>query len=80
MQSATFEPDIIDFQQLELLGCLSPAKRIQAMLATEDWIRAGLRGTFSKRFPNMSKREINLRILAYLTPLRGVTVEELLNR
>lgn len=80
MKSAAFEPDIIDFRQLELLGRLLPARRVQAMLATEDWIRAGLRGTFSKRFPNMSKREINLRILAYLTPLRGVTVEELLNR
>jgi len=50
------------------------------MLATENWIRAGLRGTFAKRFPGMSQRELNLRVLAYLTPLRGVTVEELLNR
>ncbi len=80
MQSAPFEPDTIDFQQLELLGRLSPAKRVQAMLATEQWIRAGLRGTFCKRFPNMSNREINLRVLAYLTPLRGITVEELLKR
>jgi len=80
MPSTPFEPDPIDFQQLELLGRLSPAKRVQAMLATEEWIRAGLRGTFQKRFPTLSKREINLRVLAYLTPLRGITVEELLQR
>jgi hypothetical protein len=75
-----FVPDPIDFQQLEILGCMSPDKRVQAMLATENWIRAGLRGTFAKRFPEMSDRELNLRVLAYLTPLRGITVEELLNR
>ncbi len=80
MQPEAFEPDPIDFQQLELLGHLPPANRVRAMLATENWIRAGLRGTFSKRFPHMSQRELNLRVLAYLTPLRGVTVEELLSR
>lgn len=80
MQSVPFEPDEVDFQQLELLGRLPPEKRVQAMLATEQWIRAGLRGTFHKRFPSMSNREINLRVLAYLTPLRGITVEELLKR
>jgi hypothetical protein len=75
-----FVPDPIDFQQLEILGRMPPAKRVQAMLATERWIRAGLRGTLARRFPEMSDRELNLRVLAYLTPLRGVTVEELLSR
>lgn len=74
VQPETFEPAPIDFQQLELLGRLPPAHRVRAMLATENWIRAGLRGTLSKRFPNMSQRELNLRVLAYLTPLRGVTI------
>ena len=78
--SSRFVPDPIDFQQLELLGRMPPEKRVQAMLATENWIRAGLRGTLSKRFPEMSDRELNLRVLAYLTPLRGITVEELLKR
>jgi hypothetical protein len=44
------------------------------MLATENWIRAGIRGTFAQRFPTISPRELNLRVLAYLTALRGVTV------
>jgi len=80
VQPSDFVPDPIDIQQLQLLGRMPPSRRVQAMLATENWIRAGLRGTFAKRFPGMSQRELNLRVLAYLTPLRGVTVEELLNR
>lgn len=78
--TSAFVPDPIDFKQLELLGQMPPERRVQAMLATEHWIRAGLRGTLSKRFPEMSDRELNLRVLAYLTPLRGITVEELLRR
>jgi len=38
------------------------------MLATENWIRAGLRRTFAKRFAGMLQRALNLRVLAYLTP------------
>jgi hypothetical protein len=80
MSASNFVPDPIDLQQLELLGRMPPEKRVQAMLATEHWVRAGIRGTLSKRFPEMSDRELNLRVLAYLTPLRGITVEELLSR
>lgn len=80
MQPAAFVPDPIDFEQLALLGRMPPAQRVRAMLATENWIRAGIRGTLSRRFPEMSQRELNLRVLAYLTPLRGITVEELLSR
>jgi hypothetical protein len=80
VQPDEFVPAPIDFQQLELLGQMPPAQRVRSMLATENWIRAGIRGTLKKRFPHMSQRELNLRVLAYLTPLRGITVEELLSR
>jgi hypothetical protein len=80
MSDSRFVPDPIDFQQLEILGRMPPQTRVRAMLATEHWVRAGLRGTLSKRFPEASDRELNLRVLAYLTPLRGITIEELLHR
>jgi hypothetical protein len=80
VHAETFEPDPIDFQQLALLGRLPHAHRVRAMLATENWIRAGIRGTLSKRISHMPQRELNLRVLAYLTPLCGITVEELLSR
>jgi hypothetical protein len=31
---------------------------------------AALRGTFRKRFPELSMPEINMKVLAYLTPVR----------
>ncbi len=32
---------------------------------------AALRGTFHKRFPELSMSEINMKVLAYLTPVRN---------
>lgn len=75
-----FQPDPIDWQQLELLSRIPPEKRALAMMEATEWVLAGLRGTLRKRFPHWSQRELNLRVLAYVTPLRGVTIEELLNR
>lgn len=70
----------IDQQQLELLSRIPPAQRVLAMVETSEWVMAGLRGAMRKKHPEWSQRELNLRVLAYLTPLRGVTVEELLKR
>ncbi len=77
---STFEPDPIDFQQLELLAHVPPERRALAMMETADWVLAGIRGAMHRRFPEWSQRELNLRVLAYVTPLRGITVEELLRR
>jgi hypothetical protein len=75
---ASFQPDPIDTQQLELLARIPPEKRALAMMQTSEWVLAGIRGTMHKRFPEWSQRELNLRVMAYVTPLRGITVEELL--
>jgi hypothetical protein len=60
-----FEP--IDRVQMELLAKLPPGKRIIPMLQASEMVRAGLRGTFRKKFPNLSLSEINMKILEYLT-------------
>ena len=80
MQPETFEPDPIDFQQLELLGKIPPEQRLLTMMSTAEWVLAGLRGALSNKFPEWSPRELNLRVMVYMTPIRGVTVEELLRR
>lgn len=67
-------------RQLELLARIPPAQRALAMMETSEWVMAGLRGAMRKKHPEWSQRELNLRVLAYLTPLRGVTVEDLLGR
>ena len=74
-----FLPDPIDQQQLELLAQIPPEKRIWAMLETTEWVLAGIRGAMHRRHPEWSQRELNLRVMAYVTPLRGVTLEKLLD-
>jgi hypothetical protein len=69
--SETLHFDPIDWQQLRLLARLTPAQRTLAMIRAAEFVRAGLRGTFRRRFPDLSDEEINMKVLAYLTPLRG---------
>ena len=62
--------DPIDWVQMELLAKLPPAKRIIPPLQAQEFSMAALRGTFRKRFPELSMSEINMKVLAYLTPVR----------
>jgi len=62
--------DPIDWVQMELLAKLPPAKRIIPPLQAQEFSMAGLRGTFRRRFPELSMPEINMKVLAYLTPVR----------
>jgi hypothetical protein len=63
--------DPIDWQQLQLLAQLTSAQRTLAMVRAAEFVRAGLRGTLRRRFPELSDEEINMKVLAHLTPLRG---------
>lgn len=65
------ELDPIDWQQMELLARLSPAQRTLTMVRAAEFARAGLRAAFRRRYPDLSDAEINMKVLAYLTPLRG---------
>jgi hypothetical protein len=62
--------DPIDWVQVELLANLPPAKRIIPALQAQEFSMSALRGTFRKRFPELSMSEINMKVLAYLTPVR----------
>lgn len=71
-QNFTLELDPVDWQQIELLARLSPAQRLLAMMAASEFALAGLRGAFRRRYPELSQSELNMRVLAYVTPLRGI--------
>jgi len=62
--------DPIDWVQLKLLAKMPPAKRIIPPLLAQEFSMAALRGTFRKKFPELSMSEINMKVLAYLTPVR----------
>ncbi len=60
----------IDWVQMELLAKLPPGQRILPAFNATLMLRAGLRSAFMKKFPELSKSEINMKILEYLTPIR----------
>ena len=55
---------------MQTLTNLQPEKRIVPGLQAQAFAMAALRGTFRKRYPNLSLSEINMKVLACLTPVR----------
>ena len=62
--------DSPDWVQMRLMASLSPAERILAGMAAAEVVSSKLRETFSQRFPELTQSEINMKVLAYLTPIR----------
>ena len=62
--------DPVDWVQLKLTASLSPGQRILAGMQAQAFAMANLRGTFRRKFPELSQAEINMKVLAYLTPVR----------
>ena len=62
--------DPIDWLQMELLAKMPFEKRLIPGLNAQEFAMAGLRGTFKKKFPELTMSEINMKVLAYLTPVR----------
>ena len=62
--------DPIDWVQLDLLAKMPPERRIIPGLMAQEFAMAALRGTFRNKFPELSMAEINMKVLAYLTPVR----------
>jgi hypothetical protein len=67
----------IDWAQMELLAKMPPEKRLIPMLQATEMVRAELRNKLRKDFPELSRSEINMKVLRSLTPVRmGKTYTE----
>ena len=62
--------DPVDWVQLRLTASLSSGQRILAGMQAQAFAMASLRGTFRRKFPELSQSELNMKVLAYLTPVR----------
>ena len=62
--------DPVDWTQLRLLANLTPAERVSAGMRAQSFAMAALRGTFRRKHPDLSLSELNMKVLAYLTPVR----------
>ncbi len=58
----------VDQTQMRLLGKLSPAQRLQAMLDAREMAVSLKRGRLRRRYPDLSAQEINLKLLEELDP------------
>ena len=55
--------DPVDLEQVRLLGRLSSGQRIQVMLDARELAVGLIRGRLHRRYPQLSSREINLKVL-----------------
>ena len=62
--------DPIDWVQMKLLAKMPFEKRLIPGLNAQEFAMSALRGTFQKKFPELTIPEINMKVLAYLTPVR----------
>ena len=62
--------DPIDWVQMKLLAKMPFEKRLIPGLNAQEFAMSALRGTFQKKFPDLTMPEINMKVLAYLTPVR----------
>ena len=65
--------DPIDWVQVDLLARMPFEKRLIPGLRAQEFSMAALRGTFRRKFPELSMSEINMKVLTYLTPVRMET-------
>jgi len=63
--------DPIDEVQMRLTASLSPAQRVLAGMRAQAFALSMLRGTFRRRCPELSQSELNMRVLAHVTTIRG---------
>ncbi len=52
----------LDHDLLRLLGSVSPTQRIRNMLEAQAFVMGLIRGRLRRRYPNMSQREINIKV------------------
>lgn len=55
--------DPVDHNFMRVRGRLSPAERLQAMLAAREWVVSAIRSRLQRRYPDLSPVEINLKTL-----------------
>ena len=60
---SAFRFDPVDVDQIRLLGQIPTSRRIQVMLDARELAVGLIRGRLRRQHPNLSLRELNLRVL-----------------
>ena len=62
--------DPIDVEEMEMVAKMPPGERWLVGYRKSEMIRADIRNKLMKDFPELSKSEINMKVLRSLTPVR----------
>ena len=52
----------VDLATIKLLGRLTPGQRVRNMLEAQKFAMSIIRGRVRRRFPDLSQREINIKV------------------
>lgn len=61
--NTTYRFDPIDFNEMRRWTSLSPTQRLETMLNARELAVGFIRGQISKRYPELSWQELNLKVL-----------------
>jgi phage terminase Nu1 subunit (DNA packaging protein) len=64
--STTYQFDPVDVERLRMLAQLTPGGRIRLMLSARELAVGLMRGRLRRRYPHLTTREINLKLLEEL--------------
>jgi hypothetical protein len=62
--------DPIDWVQVRLIAALPPERRIVPGMCAQAFAMAALRGALQERYPELTRPELNMKVLAHFTPVR----------
>jgi len=63
MEHRTYRFDPVDIELMRIRKRISPGRRLQAMLDARDMLVGLIRGRLRQRYPHLSDRELNLKVL-----------------
>jgi hypothetical protein len=61
---------LVDWTQARLIANLPPARRIVPGMRAQAFAMAAVRGALRRKFPKISRRELNVKVLKHFTPVR----------
>ena len=62
--------DPVDWVQIKLIAALPPERKIIPGMRAQEFAMATFRCALEKRYPKLTRSEINMKVLEHFTPIR----------
>lgn len=64
----------VDWVQIKLIASLPPERKIIPAMRAQEFAMGTFRCTLSKRYPNLTRTELNMKVLEHFTSVRDPKV------